>query len=198
MNVHNKNKEIELLNVICKLHKLYKKRFPVKSMKRGLLTAFTFLISIGFISAQGTISDLLNSIDETTLILYAVFLISFTLLFFSLNRVFKDNRTTSGIISVVIALLIVYGVNKSGLNIQGVFSDIGISQDILMTIVPIIILLGAILVVIKLKLNSLFVFGALLIFASLFVYEQSLLLVLGLVLIGLWFFISLATKKKEK
>ncbi len=167
-------------------------------MKRGLLTAFIFLASISFASAQETISDLLNSIDESTIILYAVFLISFSLLFFSLNRVFKGNTTTSGIISAMLSLLIVYAVNKTGFNISGIFYNIGISSEAIMTILPIVILLGGIFVVIKLKKNSLFVFGGLMIFASLFVYEQTFLMTIGIILVAVGLFITFATGKKQK
>ena len=183
--------------MLSELHKLYKKRFLRLIMKRGLLTAFILLASISFASAQG-LSDLLNQIDEATIILYAVFIISFSLLFFSLNKVFQGNTSTSGIISVVISLLIVYSVNKSGINLQGVFFDLGISEEILMTIVPIIILLGTVFIVIKLAKESLLVLGGLLIAVSFFVYQQATLMVLGIILIGIRFFIPKGTWEMKK
>lgn len=162
------------------------------------ISIFILLASMSFVSAQGTISDLLNSIDETTLILYAVFIISFTLLFFSLNRVFKDNRSTSGIISAAIALLITYGVNKSGWDIQGFAFNLGISSDVLATIIPIILIAGIIFAIIKLKKDSLLVLGGLLIAVSFFVYEQTLLITVGIILAIIWFFMKFGGKKKGK
>ncbi|MEK6827367.1 MAG: hypothetical protein AABX99_02675 [Nanoarchaeota archaeon] len=165
------------------------------------LSIFVLLNFINFASAQGTISDLLNSVDPSSLIIYAVFLISFTLLFFSLNRVFKDNRTTSGIISAAIALLITYAVNKSGFDISGFFYNFGVSSEIFATIIPIIILLGTLFLIIKLAKNSLLVIGVLLIAGSFFVYEQTILVVIGIILIGIRFFIPQGKwemKKPEK
>ena len=166
-------------------------------MKKWLST-FILLVSISFVSAQGSLSDLLNQVDQATLILYIVFIISFTLLFFSLNRVFKDNRSTSGIISAAIALLITYGVNKSGWDIQGFVFDLGISSDVLATIVPIILIAGIIFMIIKLKKDSLLILGGLFIAASFFVYEQTLLIAVGVIFIIIWFFAKYGKKSKEK
>ena len=103
------------------------------------ISFFILLSSISFVSAQNTFSDLLNQIDQATLLLYAVFIISFSLLFFALSRFFKESRATAGVISAAIALLLTYAVNKSGLDIQGFVFTLGISQDTLATIIPIII-----------------------------------------------------------
>jgi hypothetical protein len=162
------------------------------------LSVFIFLASISFVSAQNNFSDLLNSIDQTTLILYAVFILSFTILFFSLNHIFKNDKTTSGIISAVISLLIVYGVNKSGLDIQGFIFDLGISQDVLATAIPIILIAGIILMVINLKKDSLIVVGGLLIAASFFVYEQTLLIAVGVILVMIRFFIPKGKWERKK
>lgn len=166
-------------------------------MKKGILSVFILMSLLGFASAQG-LSDVLNSIDESTIIIYATFIISFSLLFFSLKKVFKNDLVIAGIVSAILSLLIVYGVNRSGINIPEFFYNIGISSDILMTILPIIILLGAIFIIIKLKVNSLFVFGALLIVASLFVYEQSALIFIGISLIAVGIFLKMAAGKKKK
>ena len=159
------------------------------------MSILLLLMMISFASAQG-LSDLLNQIDESTVILYAIFIVSFSVLFFSLNKVFKDNRTMAGVVSAVISFLIVYGVNKTGFDFQGFFFDIGISEEILMTIVPLIILVGAVFLIIKLKLASMYVFGVLLIASSFFVYEKTFLISLGIIFILIGFFVTLGTKKK--
>jgi hypothetical protein len=153
------------------------------------LSIFILLVSTGFVSAQNNLGDLLNQIDQTTLLLYAVFIISFSLLFFALSKFFKESRAIAGLISAAIALLLTYAVNKSGLDIQGFVFGLGISQDALATAIPIVILLGSIFIIIKLAKNSLLVLGGLLILASFFVYEQTALLVLGIILVGIRFFI---------
>ncbi|VVB83267.1 Uncharacterised protein [uncultured archaeon] len=159
---------------------------------------FVLVNFINFASAQGTISDLLNSIDEATIVLYSVFIISFTLLFFSLNRVFKDNKTTSGIISVAISLLIVYGINKSGFDVRGLFYNIGVPQETFATIIPIILIGGLIFLIIKLKKDSLAVLSGLLITTSFFVFEQTLLLATGVIVGVIWALMKFGKKKEKK
>jgi hypothetical protein len=168
--------------------KIYKNDFLNQLMKKWI-SFFILLSSISFVSAQNTFGDLLNQIDQTTLLLYAVFIISFSLLFFALSKFFKESRAIAGLISAAIALLLTYAVNKSGLDIQGFVFGLGISQDALATAIPIVILLGSIFIIIKLAKNSLLVLGGLLILASFFVYEQTALLVLGIILVGIRFFI---------
>ena len=160
-------------------------------MKKELLSFFILLVSVSFASAAG-LSDVLNGIDESTIILFAVFIVSFSLLFFSLNKVFKrENTTTSGIISVVISFLIVYGINRSGFSIQNSLYGFGISQEVLGIAIPIIAIAGAIFLIIKFKRDSLYIIGGLLIFVSFFVYAQTLLLTIGIILIVIRLFLGM-------
>ena len=64
-------------------------------MKKGLLSFFIWVTAIGFASSQG-LGELLGGIDESTILLFAIFIIAFSLLFFALNRVFKKENTTKG------------------------------------------------------------------------------------------------------
>jgi hypothetical protein len=165
---------------------------------KKLLSLFILLSSISFVSASNNFGDLLNQIDQTTLILYAVFIISFSVLFFTLNKFFKDNRSTSGMISAAIALLITYGVNKSGWDIPQFMFNFGISEEVLATIIPIILIAGIIFLVINLKKDSLLVVGGVLIVASFFVYEQSLLIAVGVILVVIRFFIPKGKWERKK
>ncbi len=166
----------------------------ISMKKRVLLFSILLLLTtISLVSAQG-LSDLLNNLDQSMVILFAIFLISFSLLFFSLNRVFRDNPSMAGIISVAISFLIIYGVNKRaenmGFNIEGFFFNIGISQEIIATILPIIIIAGMVFLIIKLKKDSLLVIGGLFILLSFFVINARLLLiVIGIILIAIRMFI---------
>ncbi len=153
-------------------------------MKKGVLFIFLLFAMISFVSAQGDLSELLGSIDQASMIIYALFIIFFSILFFSLSKtMFKEDRAVAGILAAVISLLIVYGINKSGFDIEDIFYDIGISEEALFIIIPIIIIAGVIFTIVKLKKNSLFVIGGLLIVASIFVYEKTVLLVIGSILI---------------
>jgi hypothetical protein len=173
-------------------HKTYKNNYLIQLMKKWL-SVFILFASIGLVNAA-SLGDLLNQIDQTTLILYAVFIISFSILFFALGKFFKDNRAIAGLISGALALLIVYGVNKTGLDIQGFVFNLGISQDVLATIIPIVLIAGIIFMIIKLKKDSLLVIGGLLIAASFFVYEQTLLIAVGVILAIIWFFMKFGKK----
>lgn len=158
-------------------------------MKKSLLFAFIFLAAISFVSAQD-FSEILEQIDQSAIILYAIFIISFSLLFFSLNKVFRGSKSTAGIVSAMISFLIVYGINKIGFDVEGLLFSIGLSENILWTILPILILGGVIFIIITLKKNSLFIFGGLLIVLSLFVYTKTLLVIIGVILIGIRLFIG--------
>ena len=160
-------------------------------MKKEILSLFILITAIGFASAAG-LSDILNSIDGATILLFAVFIVSFSLIFFALNRVFKkENTTTSGIISVVISFLIVYGISKSGFSIENSLYGIGISQEVLGVVIPIIAIAGMIFLIIKLRENSLLAIGGLLILLSFFVYAKLLLIVVGVILIVIRIFLLL-------
>lgn len=161
--------------------------------------AFLLLAVMSFVSAQsGGLSELLNSIDESTLVLFAIFLIVFVLLFFSLKKMFKGDTTTSGIISVMLSLLITYGINKTGFDIQGLISNLGISGEILSTALPIVILGGIVFMVINLAKDSLIAIGGLFILLSFFVYAKTLLIVIGVILIVLRFTVFLKKGKWER
>lgn len=66
-----------------------------------------------------------------------------------------------------------------------------------MTIIPIVIIAGVIFVVIKLKGGSLFVFGCALIVLSFFVYEKTLLIVVGIILLFVGLILLGRRKKGE-
>jgi hypothetical protein len=154
------------------------------------LGIFLFLLLINFTSAyyygfsRGGLSDILNRIDATTMILISVFIISFVLLNFSLSRIFKgENKSTAGILSFVISLLITYGINRSSFDFEGFFYDIGISGDILYSILPLIIIGLIIFMSIKWGFGkTLFLSGLFIIGCSFFVYEKELIAIFGIIL----------------
>jgi len=168
-------------------------------MKKWLLV-FVLLVSINFISAA-TLSDLLNSIDQSTVLYFSVFIISFSLFFFALGKFFKDNKLIPGVISVALAFLIVYGINQSGLSMENLFFNLGISGDameIIFTIAPFLIAAGIIFVIVKLKKDSLLVVGGLLIAASFFIYEKTISIVIGIILIIIRIFIPKGKWENKK
>ncbi len=158
-------------------------------MKKSILSVLILIAMTGFASAQG-LSDILNQIDASTLLLFVAFIISFAVSFFALNKFFKGNTAISGIVAVAVSFLIVYGINKTGFNLGGFFYDIGISQEALAVAIPVLLILGAIFVIIKMKRDSLFIFGGMLIVLSFFVFESSkiIFIILGIALLAFRFF----------
>jgi len=152
-------------------------------MKKEALGILTFIVSLGFVKAAD-LSDLLSELDESMVVYFSVFILAFVLIFFALNKFFKEqNRSFAGIIAAVLSFLAVWGINKSGFDIEGIFLDLGVPQETLTTIVTLIVLAGIIFIIIKMKKNSLYVIGGLFIVASLFVYAKGLMFMIGLVLI---------------
>lgn len=141
----------------------------------AILVIFLSLILINLVSAyygsynSFSLSNLLNEIDASTMILGSIFIVSFAILNFALGRAFRGNKAIAGIISFVISLMIIWGINQTGFDYEGIFYSIGISESLLGTLAPIILLLGSILIILKFGLGI-------------------LLMILGLFLVGLAFF----------
>ena len=152
----------------------------------------------GFITAASfSLSDALANIPEGTLIVLLVFIISFAILFFALNRAFRDNVPIATVISFALSFGITYGVNKSGVDLSGWVYDIGISSDMLSILIPILAIALAIFLILKLKKDSLFIFGGFLLASSLFVYEKAIVIVIGVVLILIRLFIGRDRYERE-
>jgi hypothetical protein len=164
-------------------------------MKKGWISILILFCMINFVSAAESLSDMLDSLDESMVVYFSVFILCFVLFFFALNKFFKEkNRAFAGIIAAVLSFLIVWGVNKSGFDVEGIFLNLGVPQETLTTIIELIVLGGIIFLIVVLKAKSLFVLGGLLIIGSFFVYAQALLFVVGLVLIVIGMVISLKKK----
>ncbi|MGD9275676.1 MAG: hypothetical protein PVJ67_00725 [Candidatus Pacearchaeota archaeon] len=160
-------------------------------MKQWMIFLFVFF-SFSFVSAYYgsyygggfSLSDLLNEIDSETMLLGVTFIISFALINLSLARVFKDNKQVAGIVAFCIALFIAWGINKSGFDLENIFYSIGISEEFLLAVSPLV--LGGIFIysVIKWGGNGFIGFGiTLAVFGVIFFYEKFLSVFIGGVLI---------------
>jgi hypothetical protein len=158
-------------------------------MKKGVLSILVLLVSVSLVKAS-TLSDLLDSIDESVVVYFSIFILAFVLIFFALNKFFKEqNRSFAGIIAAILSFLIVYGINKTGFDISNFFVDLGVPTETLSLIITLIVLAGVVFIIIKMGKDSLFVLGGLLIVASLFVYAKAILIIIGIILIALRLFI---------
>lgn len=170
------------------------------------LILFVFLTLTNFASAQSyggrfSLSDLLFSVDSSTMILGIIFVASFILINISLTRVFKDNKTAAGSLSLLISLGIVWGINLTGLNyeefFQNIFFYIGLPSGIIEALWPILLLVVALVLILKFKGNSVPIFGVFLFSAGFFFAEGGVLMGLGAGLIIIWVLMKLLFKRKD-
>jgi hypothetical protein len=165
-------------------------------MKRGILifALFSILIIqiINLASAQFFIDQLLNTLDTRTVIFFALFLIFFTLINFSLLRVFRGNKAVSATIALAVSFLIVYGIFRSGYSIEDIFFNIGIDEASIFNFFVIASVVLLIWIIFRYgAVNFFLVLGVILIFVSYttLVYERASLRFIGfaIAIIALWF-----------
>lgn len=184
-------------------------------MKKSLIISLLILFSINLITAQYygdfSIGGFFDSIGEENLMLFATFIISFVILNWVLSKFFvtkqktawggetsESNKSVSTIISLVIALLITYGIHKTGFDINELFFNIGISEDLLYTIIPLLIIAGMGYLFYKFRSKGLITIGILFIIISAteLVYSGIFLFIIGIILMIIGFRFYLLRKKK--
>jgi len=177
--------------------------------KKGslFLAIITGLFLISFASAyygsysSFSLSNLLDSIDSSTMLLGVLFIVFFAFLNFSLLKIFKENKATAGIVAFALSILITYGINKTGFDIEGLFYNIGFSEGFLATIIPLILLGGAIYLGIRFGFGIVLIgFGLLLGVVSFtnLIYEKGIGLLIGIILIIIGVYINKKFPKKKK
>ncbi len=191
---------------------IYKNNLLNPNMQKNLvITCVLGLILISFASAYGSYNsfsfgELFDSIDSSTMLLGSLFLIFFAIIYFATSRVFKDrsgypNKGVASTISIVTSLLIVYGIHQTGFEVEELFYNIGVSEGMLNTLVPIILLIGAIYLIYRFKFKGFFLtFGALFIGLSFtdLIYAKGLLASIGAAFILIGLFLLRRAKKKEQ
>ena len=164
-------------------------------MKKGvLLISLIGIMLTSFVSAASyfSLSEVLDAIGPSTMVLGALFIIFLAILHNVIFiNFFRGKTGISAVVSFCISLLAVYGLNRARWDIDGFFYGLGISEGLFAILIPLILLIGSIILIIKLKFSGfLMIFGALLFFAGLLglAYEKVTVAVAGtiLFLIGLW------------
>ena len=172
-------------------------------MRRVVLFPIILLLSISLISAIG-IGGALDQLGGENLILLSIFLITFVILNLVLgrSRFFKRekelNKKVIGFISLILAMLITYVIHILNIDLQGIFSSLGMSETVLKNIIIWAIIFGLGFTFWKLKSASFAIMGLLLIGIIMFtdlVYEKAIVLFLGISLIAFWVFLKLIRKK---
>lgn len=151
-----------------------------------------------------SIGDFLDAFGFENLLLIATFLISFALINFSLKKILKDsagqpNKAVSGVVAFAVSMLIVYGVHRIGFDLENFFYDLGLDENLLEIIVPLIILATAIWLIYKIGLVLLLIITGLLFILVSFtdwVYESETLLFAGIALLILALIIRWWKKRK--
>jgi len=88
------------------------------------------------------LSDLLYQINSNSMILVIFFVITFALLMFILRKTgIGKNNATASVISLAISLLATYGLNRMSWDLTSWVYGIGISENLLDIIAPILILI---------------------------------------------------------
>ena len=159
------------------------------------------LFSINFASAYGyypaSLSDALYRIEPTAIVLGLLFIILFAFLNWILARYFKDNKATAGIIAFAVSLLAIYGIWRNDFNIENIFPDFGVGADLFYTFLPLVVIGLIIFLIIKFGKGALGILGLLCFAISIFAVEQATLWLVGGVLIIIWIFWTMMSKKKD-
>jgi hypothetical protein len=176
-------------------------------MKKSLIPIISIL-TLGLANAQFSFSDMLNQIDSSLIMLSSIFIVAFLLINFSLSKVFKQQKNIATIISVVLSFLIIFGINQMGWDIENFFFDLGVSEDLLLTIAPLVLLVGIIFMFVKFKKkrNVFFILGGFLIALGFFVFEEAAqilvmgvaLIIFGLIIVPILNFLKTALGIKSK
>jgi cytochrome c oxidase assembly factor CtaG len=134
------------------------------------------------------------------MLLGLLFVIFFAIINFALSKTIKT-RGTSSLISFCVALLAVYGINRTSLDINGLFSSIGLSDKLIYSVVPILIIVGLCFMIWKLRLpRTLILVGILLIVLSFIadIYSKGLVLAIGIILVVIGIPLWIRSKKIER
>jgi len=139
-----------------------------------------------------------ESLGWENLLLICIFLIFLGVLSFPLKRTF--GKGTGGMLSLVIALLITGGLYFSGFDVQGLFFNIGVGDDIITTFVPLILIGALIYLLLKFKSKFFLIAGIISILIALFklFYETTIMWIIGIVCLLIGLLLWWKGKKKEK
>lgn len=141
---------------------------------------------------------MLNVIDPNTMILGLLFIIFFTFIQLALGKTLGDKRSST-IIALCISLLSVYGINRTNFDVTGALYGVGINEEMIYIIAPILIIAGIVFMIWKLKIASTFMLlGIFLILTSFFAHETYVVLGVGIALLVLGIIFWFIKKKRGK
>jgi hypothetical protein len=177
-------------------------------MKKSAIIIFLLIfLSASAVTAQYygnslSLGELLSRIDSSTLILGSLFIIFFALIYFSLSKtIFSKEPALGGVIAFALSMLIIYGINKSDYDIEGFFYNLGVTSDVLYSIIPILLIIAIIFMGVKFGLGVvLAVVGGGFIILSFtdWIYEKTILFIIGAIILGIGVWLTLRRSKKKR
>jgi len=177
-------------------------------MKKEVIT-IPLLLGLGLVSAayygsfySGNFSfrDLLYSLDPLILVFLAVLILTT----FAFGKFFKhpdgsSNRAMAGVMGIIIALFITWGMNRTGFDFDNLLYNIGFSEGSLVTIIAIAVPLIVLAIALFKGLGvALITLGLVLLVTAFFSYEAIVAVIIGWVCIILGAYFWYKKKKKEK
>lgn len=176
-------------------------------MKKEVVGILFSIFLISFVSAATfSLGDMLDQINASTLILGCLFLILFAILNFALGKFFKTkggqpNRAVAGVVAFCIALMAIYGLNALDLRMDNILYDLGLTEEVLMILLPTLFFVGIIFMFWKLKSKALLLVSIILILIAAltdWVYEEGTIIGIGIFMFIIWAFMAWRSKKKAK
>jgi hypothetical protein len=141
---------------------------------------------------------MLYNIDANFIVLTLLFVIFFVIIQFALSKSLKD-KTSASIIALCASLLAIYGIYRGGFDLSGIFNNVGISEEIIYTVLPLVILAGLIYLFWKVRLGVVLgILGFIFIAGSRFVYEKATVLIVGIIVLVIGIFLMINKARRDR
>ena len=131
-------------------------------MKRGWTIGLVSLLSLNFVSALGFgglgnfgFGSLFSSFNIELYLDALIFITIFAVIHFSLERsIFRENRAVSFVVSLCVSSFAMYGLLSTGFSVQEILYSLGLTQDILPTLLWMIAITILIFLLIKFGIRN--------------------------------------------
>ena len=174
---------------------------PGKFLLSSILIIFllNFVSAVSYYYNRFSLTGLFDSISSENMILFFFFIIVLVMVGVVLKRVplFVDkmgnpSRGPIAVLALSIATLATYGIYQSGFGLEGLFSNIGVSGDLLYPVLSVILIIAFVIMLWQFRIGwSLIIIGLLTLIVVFFtdaIYEEGLASLIGIILllVGLW------------
>lgn len=148
-----------------------------------------FIFMINLVSAASynsfSIQGFFNQIAMSDLLIFATFVITFLVFQIPLKRAFVGNERTAVVISMILSLAVSWGVARFNLDLSSLLFGLGIDEEILWIIIPLIILAGLLYLAYKFNVGVILILLGIFILAIAvstdLIYSEGMAIVLGII-----------------